>query len=86
MALTSAAKALDAAKRDTGWVDVRSSNILQIRHSGAPVNRLSVRFHGGGSGYYSDVPRDIYYQMTRAASKGKFLHRRLKGTYTWTAT
>lgn len=86
MATVSAAKAFQQAKRDTGWVDVVSSNVRRIRHMGAPDNRLFVQFKGGGSGYYSNVPRDVYYQMTRAASKGKFLHRRLKGTYPWTAT
>lgn len=85
MALVSAAKAAQQASRDTGWVSVSSSNVLQIRHMGHPDNRLFVRFKGGGGGFYSGVPRDLYYQMTRAASKGKFLHRRLKGTYPWTA-
>lgn len=85
MALISAKKALHQAKLDTGWVSVSSSWVAAIRHMGSHDGRLFVRFHNGGSGFYSGVPRDVYYRMFRAASKGKFLHRVVIPTYTWTS-
>lgn len=86
MALTSAKKALQQAARDTGWIPVVSSNLKAIRHMGAPDNRLFVQFKDGGQGFYADVPRAVFNQMRAVGSKGKFLHRRLKNTYSWTAT
>lgn len=84
MALVSAEKAMQQASRDSGWISVVSSNVKQIRHMGSPDNRLFIRFKSGGSGFYSDVPRDVFYRMTRAASKGKFVHRVLIPYYTYT--
>jgi len=86
MALKSVEAALQQASRDSGWISVVSTNVLQIRHMGAPDNRLFVKFKGGGQGFYSDVPRDVFYRMKIASSKGKFLHRVLKQNYTWTST
>ena len=84
MALVSAEKAMQQASRDSGWITVVSSNVKRIRHMGAPDNRLFIQFKSGGSGFYSGVPRDVFYRMTRAASKGKFVHRVLIPNYDYT--
>lgn len=65
--------------RDTGWKNVSSTNVLRIRHMGAPLNQLYVQFKNGGTYVYDGVDADTYYRMLRAASKGKFVWRVLRG-------
>lgn len=60
------------------WVRVRSSNVREIAHTGAPTNQLHIRFRNGGQGYYIGVPRSYYHRMLAAASKGKFVWRVLR--------
>lgn len=69
---------------DTGWKKVNSSNVAKIRHIGAPINQLHIRFKKGGGGFYSDCPRPVFARMMAAASKGKFVHRVLIPTYDYT--
>lgn len=75
-----ARSALQASNvNDTGWVRVSgSSNVAKVRHIGAPINQLHIRFKAGGGGFYSDVPRDVFRRMVNAASKGKFVWRVLR--------
>lgn len=65
--------------RDTGWKKVSSSNVKRIRHIGSPVNQLYVQFHNGATYVYDGVDADTYYRMWRAASKGRFVWRVLRG-------
>lgn len=72
-----------SAVDDTGWEKVSgSSNVDWIRHQGAPVNTLFVKFKGSGQRYaWYNVPRSVYLRMKAAASKGKFVHRVLEAQY-----
>ena len=69
------AKRKTSALDDTGWVKVASSNVRMIRHQGAPVNTLFVKFADGSRYAYFNVPRDVYRRMLNSASKGQFVHR-----------
>ena len=69
------------AANDTGWVEVSSTNVSAIRHLGSPTNELHVKFVSGRTGVYSECPRSVFARMKDAVSKGKFIHRVLKGSY-----
>jgi hypothetical protein len=58
-----------------------SEAVASIGHDRAH-SRLFVRFKQSSRLYvYFDVPRSLFYQMRRAASKGRFVHRRLIGRF-----
>lgn len=60
---------------DTGWVQVRSTNVRRVRHLGAPVNTLLVRFADGSVYAYYNRGRSVYHRMIASASKGRFVAR-----------
>ena len=43
--------------------------------------RLQVGFHSGRVYEYADVPSEVFYAFMDAASKGRFLHLRIRGRY-----
>lgn len=71
---------------------VESSNVYAIGYDDA-VGTLYVQFQGGKSSWtraiagamyrYFDVPRGIYRRFLRVSSKGRFLDRNIKGTYSY---
>ena len=57
-----------------------SSNLTEFAYS-AETKDLYVRFKNGGLYRYSNVPADVYAELTSAASKGGFLAARIKKAY-----
>lgn len=57
---------------------VKSSNIEAIGHH---KGDLHVRFVGGSTYRYKDVPADLHSQMLEAESVGKFFRDRIRGAY-----
>lgn len=59
---------------------VRSSNIQQISYD--PKEQiLTVWFHSGAVYMYSDVPMDLFQEMMKADSIGKFFHSRIRSEF-----
>lgn len=62
------------------WIYVDSSNIEAIRHVGGD---LHVRFKNGAEYVYSDVPEHVYEGLLHADSKGSYMHREIKGKFSY---
>ena len=63
--------------RDLPMTEVESSNVEAVAY----VERrraLRVRFNGGATYEYLDVPREVYDALMAAESKGGFLNREVK--------
>jgi hypothetical protein len=65
---------------DMQWVD--SSNLEQVGYDEAKME-LYVGFKGGETYVYQDVPQSIFDQLMTAPSKGSFLNREVKNTYSF---
>ena len=63
-------------------ISVQSSNVASIGYD-AQAGVLEVEFLNGGVYQYFQVDPQIYKAFLTAASKGKFLHRVLKGSYSF---
>ncbi len=70
---------------DTGWIDVKSSNVLAVRH--VFDQGLEVRFKTGDVYRFKGVPRELFEELVGAESvgavfaakvKGKFAHEKLE--------
>lgn len=59
---------------------VQSSNLASVGYSQSS-RTLEVEFKGGSVYHYFEVPADIHEGLMKAASKGKYLDARVKGTY-----
>ncbi len=57
---------------------IKSSQIAEIGHHG---DILCVKFHGGGCYHYHGVSADVFEQMQKAESAGKFLSSNIKGKF-----
>jgi hypothetical protein len=57
---------------------VKSSQIEEIGHTG---DCLCVTFKGGGTYHYHGVSADLFEQMKKSDSCGKFLHAHVKGKF-----
>lgn len=55
-----------------------SSNIEAVGHKDGV---LTVKFKGGGTYEYADVPADLHDKMIAAESAGKFFHAHVKGKF-----
>ena len=55
-----------------------SSNIAAIGYEGGT---LAVRFAGGGTYHYADVPADVHTKLMKAESKGSFFHQHVKAKF-----
>lgn len=44
---------------------------------------LAVNFKHGGLYHYAGVPADVFAKMQSAESAGSFLHKHIKGTYSF---
>ena len=61
---------------------VESSNIERIGYlSSASV--MDVVFKGGGRYRYFDVPEDVFSNLRKAESKGKYFHKYVKDMYSY---
>lgn len=57
---------------------VKSSNIQSVGHSN---DGLFVRFQGGSLYCYPEAPREVYDEMLKAESAGKFFTANVRGKY-----
>ena len=62
---------------------VRSSNIRSAGYQ-ASTQLLEVEFHSGGVYQYSGVPKSVYLDFMRAASKGTYFHNHIRDQYAFT--
>ncbi len=59
---------------------VASSNIASIGYDSA-TETLEVEFLSGSIYQYYNVPENMYNQLRKASSKGRFLHIYIKNAY-----
>jgi KTSC domain len=62
----------------TELVPVESSNMAAVGDDGGS---LTVAYHGGRIYRYYGVSAEVYHDLIDAPSKGRYLHRSVKGTY-----
>lgn len=63
-------------------IDVTSSNIKTIGYN-IKTKDLDVEFTTGDIYRYSGVPKSVYRSFLGSSSKGKFLHKNIKGKYSY---
>ena len=61
-------------------ISVLSSSIAAVGYD-AELHELHVRFVGGATYAYLDVPGDVFRSLLQSASKGAFVNRELKPGY-----
>lgn len=59
---------------------VASSNIASVGYDSA-TETLEVEFLNGSIYQYYNVPENMYDQLIKASSKGRFLHTYIKNAY-----
>lgn len=67
-----------AQAADADWRPVTSSNVAAVGYA-ADFHRLFVRFHGGATYAYLDVPPDVWQAFMDAPSKGEFVYDVIRG-------
>lgn len=65
---------------DVKMIEVESSNIAAI---GYKNNTLFVNFKNGSLYSYDGVEKELFEEMLKSDSKGKFLNREIKGIYSY---
>jgi hypothetical protein len=65
---------------DEDTQDIESSNILAAKYC-QKTYTLSVKFENGGVYIYSSLPPSIYRSFCIAESKGRFLFKKIRGSY-----
>jgi len=70
----------DGKFRTGSRIPVESSNVKDIGYD-EETHTLPVGFQSGSVYEYSDVPVPVFERFIDAPSKGKFLHREIKGVY-----
>lgn len=59
------------------WVEVKSSNIKQIKYN--PESRmLLIQFHSGGIYSYTPVTEEGYQELLKAESHGEYFAKHIK--------
>lgn len=67
--------------QNINWNSVVSSNIQSVRYD--PNEQiLQIRFRDSGVYEFTSVPQNVYNAFVNSASKGKFFHANIRGTYT----
>ena len=61
---------------------VSSSNIKSVGYD-LDSTLLEIEFHDGSIYQYSSVPQDVYKALMAAASLGSFLHKHIRGKYSY---
>ena len=64
------------------WKRVDSTFIKAVSYD-KDLHTLSVRLKGGVVYNFKDVTKDIYKDLIRSQSKGKFFNKSLKDQYEW---
>ena len=59
---------------------VASSNVASVGYDSA-TQTLEVEFLSGAVYQYYNVPENMYDQLIKASSKGRFLHTHIKNAY-----
>lgn len=59
---------------------VESSNLRSVGYDEA-TQTLEIEFHRGGVYQYYDVPSEVYQELLRAPSLGKYFYARIRNTY-----
>lgn len=59
---------------------VASSNVSSIGYDPA-TETLEVEFWSGWVYQYYNIPENVYEQLIKASSKGRFLHTQIKNAY-----
>ena len=70
-------------ERQTRLMDrtlVKSSHMKSMGYS-KDDQILEVEFKNGDVYQYLDVPLTVFAELTRSTSKGKFMHRHIRGKY-----
>jgi len=67
--------------QNINWNSVVSSNIQAVRYD-PNAQMLQIRFRDSGVYEFVGVPQHVYQAFALAASKGKFFHANIRGTYT----
>lgn len=69
---------------DTGHTGVESSFYIKSLDYDAPTQKLRLSFRPNSSYFeYDNVPKEVVEGMMKAASKGRYFHRRIKDKYNW---
>jgi hypothetical protein len=63
------------------WAPLASSNVAAARWIDFEGGWLDVRFVDGSEYRYYGVPHAVFSALLEAPSKGRFVHRHLKGRY-----
>jgi hypothetical protein len=61
-------------------VAVRSTNIAEVGYDSSAC-RLEIRFRGGRTYEYLNVPQHVFEGLLNASSKGTYFHRRIRERY-----
>ena len=61
---------------------VSSSNLKSVGYDPNSA-LLEIEFHDGSIYQYSGVPKDTYTALVEAASLGSFLHKHIRGKYSY---
>lgn len=61
-------------------LSVQSSNLNSVGYDPA-TNTLEIQFNSGGVYQYFKVPNSVYLELIKAASKGSYFHKYIKGRY-----
>lgn len=59
---------------------VASSNVTSVGYDSA-TETLEVQFWNGSVYQYYNVPENVYDQLIKASSKGRFLHTYIRNAY-----
>jgi hypothetical protein len=81
---TKALKICFEANPEYFWEEVKSSNIKRVRHnhgSSKEFKVMDIEFNSGQVYRYQAVPIELYKELLKAESIGKFLNENIKGTY-----
>lgn len=65
---------------DIAMCDCVSSQVSGYGYDEASKT-LAVKFKGGGTYHYANVPPDLFEQMGKAESVGRFIHQNIKGQF-----
>jgi hypothetical protein len=64
------------------WIETPESTSIARFGYDDPSHTLLVEYKNERKYKYLDVPRDVFEQMESAPSRGQFINRNIKGTYT----
>ncbi len=60
------------------WQDVKSSNIAKTRYVDG---NMDIQFTNGATYRYKDVPEEVFDELLKAESVGKFFFSKIKGKF-----